>query len=128
MRARAAIFVTVLAIFLNLFAPLTHSVALPSHDATMLEICTGNGVEYVSADELLNEQLPAEEDCPLCAECPVCWQVSSAKPYLNEAGNTEYFEAGLFLRFTRGDVQLESLESFLWPESRAPPTVTEFES
>jgi dissimilatory sulfite reductase (desulfoviridin) alpha/beta subunit len=87
----------------------------------LVEICTSGGVDYVRIDHFNTDQNLADEECPICGECPVCWMANPAKALANDhvtirlghIVSRDHYFAHAYL--TTGP------RNWTWPETRAPP-------
>ncbi len=112
---------TAFAIILNLLAPLTHSVAMTTAGSELVEICTSGGIDYVRVDHFEADQKLADEECPICGECPVCWM---ANPVKILAVNQETYRFGRLVshaHYSSHRTDTARPQNWSWPESRAPP-------
>ena len=115
---------TVVALILNLFTPLAHSASKTDSGDHLIEICTEGGIQYVKAAQLFPDQQTDQEDCPICAECPVCWIASPVKALATSAEFTRLYKMTGHASFESLAIDFVTRDLWFWPESRAPPALT----
>lgn len=113
----------VFALFLNLLAPLSHRVAMADSSTTYVEICTQGGIQKVQLDLLDPDQTTEHEECPICADCPVCWMANPTKALLAASDIVRPGTVSAPIISSDPATLRSYRELWSWPESRAPPSL-----
>jgi len=110
-------------LFLNIMIPISQADHPTGGEGEFVEICTQSGIKQISVSELfsLDTGFTDQENCPVCSDCPLCWQAQSTVLLpVHDIWATKvwrYKQA----RFTVDNEPVGVIFSHSWPDSRAPP-------
>ncbi len=112
-------------LFLNILVPVTQASQSTSDKGEFVEICTQGGTKQISLLKLssLDAESKDMENCPICADCPLCWQTQSTTMLLAQdiwhTRDRRYISARFFI--DNDFIQINSRNS--WPDNRGPPRI-----
>lgn len=118
-------FCALASLFLNILIPISQANQSMGENDEFIEICTQSGIKQVSAVELfaLDTGFTDQENCPICTDCPLCWQAQST--VLLSTNDIWKIEAWGYKQapFVIDNDPVWANPGNSWPDSRAPPRI-----
>ena len=118
-------FCALVSLFLNILLPVSQATQYMGENGEFVEICTQSGIKQVSVAELFSRDtgFTDQENCPVCTDCPLCWQTQSTVLFpADDIWETKAWRHKQILFAIHDDRARASL-GHSWPDSRAPPRI-----
>jgi hypothetical protein len=112
-------------LFLNILIPISQANHSVGGEGEFVEICTQSGIKLVSVSELfsLDTGFTDQENCPVCSDCPLCWQAQSTVVLpVQDIWKTNAWRHKQ-VRFAINNEPVGAHLGNSWPDSRAPPRI-----